>query len=124
MAEKALQFRDELIRRAEDINGTKLVRLTGEINPDMVRNVLPLLRGKFTDQRFAVVGATTFEGKPMLSVFLSQPLIDAGLHAGNLIKSAAKHIQGGGGGQAFMATAGGKNAAGLPDAMEEILKQL
>ncbi len=124
MAEKALLFRDELIRRAEDINGTKLVRLTGEINPDMVRNVLPLLRGKFTDQRFAVVGATTFEGKPMLSVFLSQPLIDAGLHAGNLIKSAAKHIQGGGGGQAFMATAGGKNAAGLPDAMEEILKQL
>lgn len=124
MAEKALQFRDELIRRAEDINGTKLVRLTGEINPDMVRNVLPLLRGKFTDQRFAVVGVTTFEGKPMLSVFLSQPLIDAGLHAGNLIKSAAKHIQGGGGGQAFMATAGGKNAAGLPDAMEEILKQL
>ena len=121
MQEKMMQFRDRLIEQAEDINGTKIVRLTGVQNPDMIRGTLPLLRGKFTDIRFAVVGATVFEGKPMISVFLSQPLIDAGLSAGNLVKSAAKHIQGGGGGTPFMATAGGKNAEGLEAAMQEII---
>ncbi|MBR1807971.1 MAG: alanine--tRNA ligase [Paludibacteraceae bacterium] len=124
MQEKTVQFRDKLIEQAEDINGMKVVKLCGEMNPDMIRGVLPLLRGKFTDVRFAVVGATTFEGKPMVSVFLSQPLIDAGLSAGNLVKSVAKHIQGGGGGTPFMATAGGKNPDGLQAAMQEILTQI
>ena len=124
MQEKMVQFRDKLIDKAEDINGTKVVRLTGEISPELIRGALPLLRGKFTDIRFAVVGATTYEGRPMVSVFLSQPLIDAGLSAGNLVKSAAKHIQGGGGGTPFMATAGGKNTAGLDAAMQEILTQI
>ena len=124
MAEKLEQYRDRLIERAEDYNGIKLVRVQGNVQPDMVRGVLPLLRGKFTDVRFAVVGATEWEGKPMISVFLSQPLVDAGLNAGQMIKSAAKHIQGGGGGQAWMATAGGRNADGLQAAMDEILTML
>ena len=124
MAEKLEQYRDRLIERAEDYNGIKLVRVQGEVQPDMIRGVLPLLRGRFTDVRFAVIGATEWEGKPMISVFLSQPLVDAGLHAGQMIKSAAKHIQGGGGGQAWMATAGGRNTAGLQPAMEELLAAL
>ncbi len=124
MAEKLEQYRDRLIERAEDYNGIKLVRVQGNVQPDMIRGVLPLLRGKFTDVHFAVVGATEWEGKPMISVFLSQPLVDAGLHAGQMIKSAAKHIQGGGGGQAWMATAGGRNADGLPAALDELLGAL
>ena len=124
MAEKLEQFRDHLIDRAEDYNGIKLVRVQGNVQPDMIRGVLPLLRGRFTDVQFAVVGATEWEGKPMISVFLSQPLVDAGKNAGQMIKSAAKHIQGGGGGQAWMATAGGRNAAGLQPAMEELLAAL
>ena len=124
MAEKLEQYRDRLIERAEDYNGIKLVRVQGNVQPDMVRGVLPLLRGKFTDVRFAVVGATEWEGKPMISVFLSQPLVDAGLNAGQMIKSAAKHIQGGGGGQAWMATAGGRNADGLQAAMDELIVAL
>ena len=124
MAERLEQYRDRLIERAEDYNGIKLVRVQGEVQPDMVRGVLPLLRGKFTDMRFAVVGATTWEGKPMISVFLSQPMVDAGLHAGQMIKAAAKQIQGGGGGQPWMATAGGRNADGLQAAMDELLTML
>lgn len=124
MAEKLEQFRDRLIDRAEDYNGIKLVRVQGNVQPDMIRGVLHLLRGRFTDVQFAVVGATEWEGKPMISVFLSQPLVDAGKNAGQMIKSAAKHIQGGGGGQAWMATAGGRNAAGLQPAMEELLAAL
>ena len=124
MAEKTEHFRDELIERAEDFGDIKLVRLQGEVQPDMIRNVMPLLRGKFTDVKFAVVAATQWEGKPTIAVFLSQPLVDEGKNAGALIKSAAKHIQGGGGGQPWMATAGGRDVNGLNAALEEMLNTL
>ena len=124
MAEKVERFRDELIAKAEDYNGIKLVRVEGTVDSNLLRNVPMLLKGKFTDVKFAVVGATEWEGKPMITVILSQPLVDAGKNAGQIIKSAAKHIQGGGGGQAWMATAGGRNVAGLGAAMEEMLAAL
>ena len=121
MAEKVERFRDELLAKAEDYNGIKLVRVEGTVDANLLRNVPMLLKGKFTDVKFAVVSATEWEGKPMITVVLSQPLVDAGKNAGQIIKSAAKHIQGGGGGQAWMATAGGRNVAGLGAAMEEML---
>ena len=124
VAEKVAMYRDHLINAAQDFNGIKLVRLDGETDPNMIRNVMPLLRGKFTDVKFAVVGATQWEGKPMISVFLSQPLVDEGKNAGAMIKSAAKHIQGGGGGQPWMATAGGRDVNGLNAAMEELMAAL
>ena len=124
MAEKMERFRDDIIRHAEDRNGIRLVRLTGEHNAEMIRGVLPLLRGKFADVKFALVAATQEAGKPMIAVFLSQPLVDEGKNAGQMIKSAAKHIQGGGGGQPWMATAGGRDVNGLDAAMEELLKAL
>ncbi|MBQ3632776.1 MAG: alanine--tRNA ligase [Paludibacteraceae bacterium] len=124
MAEKIERFRDELISRAENLGDIKLVRLQGEVAPDMIRGVMPMLRGKFTDVKFAVVGATQYEGKPTIAVFLSQPLVDAGKNAGAMIKSAAKLIQGGGGGQPWMATAGGRDVNGLDAAMEQLLRDL
>ena len=124
VAEKIEMFRDRIIASAEDFGDIKLVRLQGELNPDMIRGVMPLLRGKFTDVKFAVVAATQWEGKPTIAVFLSQPLVDAGKNAGAMIKSAAKHIQGGGGGQPWMATAGGRDVNGLQAAMEELLEMI
>ena len=124
MAEKMEKFRDEIIRHAEDRNGIRLVRLKGEHSAEMIRGVLPLLRGKFADVKFALVAATQEAGKPMIAVFLSQPLVDEGKNAGQMIKSAAKHIQGGGGGQPWMATAGGRDVNGLDAAMEELIKAL
>ena len=124
MVEKLELYRDKLIARAEDYHDIKLVRITGDVEPGMIRGVLPLLKGHFADVKFALVGATQWEGKPMISVFLSQPLVEAGHNAGQMIKSAAKHIQGGGGGQPQMATAGGRNAEGLQEAMEEMLAAL
>ena len=124
MAEKIEQYRDKLIAKAEDFGDIKLVRLQGEHNPEMIRGVMPLLRGKFTDVKFAVVAATQFEGKPTIAVFLSQPLVEEGKNAGAMIKSAAKHIQGGGGGQPWMATAGGRDVNGLDAALEELLAAL
>ena len=124
MAEKIVRYRDELIDRAENFGDIKLVRLQGEGNPELLRGVLPMLRGKFTDVKFAVLAAIECDGKPMIAVFLSQPLVDAGKNAGAMIKSAAKHIQGGGGGQPWMATAGGRDVKGLQAAMEELLDAL
>ncbi|MGN0228021.1 MAG: alanine--tRNA ligase [Paludibacteraceae bacterium] len=124
MAEKIARFRDELINRAEDFGDIKLVRMQGDADPNLIRGVMPLLRGKFTDVKFAVVGATEYEGKPTISVFLSQPLVDEGKNAGTMIKSAARLIQGGGGGQPWMATAGGRDVNGLNAAMEQLLADL
>ncbi len=124
VTEKIEMFRDRIIASAEDFGDIKLVRLQGNHNPEMIRGVMPLLRGKFTDVKFAVIAATQWEGKPTIAVFLSQPLVDEGKNAGMMIKSAAKHIQGGGGGQPWMATAGGRDVNGLNAAMEELLENL
>ena len=124
MAEKLVQYRERLINLAVEENGVKIVKLDGEANNTMIRNVLPLLKGKFTDMKFALVAATHEAGKPQIAVFLSQPLVEAGLNAGQMIKSAAKHIQGGGGGQPQLATAGGRDVNGLDAAMEELLGAL
>ena len=124
MEEQIAQYRDHIIGRAESFGDIKLVRIEGEEDPEMIRGVMPLLRGKFTNVKFAVVAATHWNDKPTIAVFLSQPLVDEGKNAGVMIKSAAKNIQGGGGGQPWFATAGGRDVNGLNAAMEELLAAL
>ena len=124
MAERVERYCEQLIAKAQDYNGIRLVRLEGSVDPAMLRNLPMILKAKVNNEPFALVGATAWEGKPMITVVLSQPLVDAGKNAGQIIKSAAKHIQGGGGGQAWMATAGGRNVEGLAAAMEEMLAAL
>ena len=121
MAEKIARYCDELLAQAVDYNGIQLIRLEGEADHNVLRQVPAILKTKFPAGQYALVGATQQEGKPMISVVLSQALVDAGKNAGQIIKSAAKNIQGGGGGQAWMATAGGRNVEGLAAAMEEML---
>ena len=123
-AEKIEQYRDHIIGRAESFGDIKLVRIEGEEDPEMIRGVMPLLRGKFTDMKFAVVATTHWNDKPTIAIFLSQPLVEEGKNAGMIIKSAAKHIQGGGGGQPWFATAGGRDVNGLNAAMNEMLGAL
>jgi alanyl-tRNA synthetase len=121
MAEKIARYCDELLAKAVDHNGVHLIRLEGEADHNVLRQVPAILKTKFPAGKYALVGATQQEGKPMISVVLSQALVDEGKNAGQIIKSAAKHIQGGGGGQAWMATAGGRNVDGLSAAMEEMI---
>ena len=124
MAEKIARYCDELLAKAVAHNGIQLIRLEGEADHNVLRQVPAILKTKFPTGKYALVGATQQEGKPMISVVISQALVDEGKNAGQIIKSAAKHIQGGGGGQAWMATAGGRNAEGLGAAMEEMVAAL
>ncbi len=122
--EKAEAFAKGLIEHAIDRNGIRLVRVDGELNPDMIRTGLTQLKSHVGDQPLAILGATSWQGKPMIFVFLSQPLVDKGLNAGQMVKAAAKLIQGGGGGQPWMATAGGRDVNGLNAALEELVNSL
>lgn len=62
--------------------------------------------------------ATAEEGKPMLTCYISKELVaEKGLNAGQVVRELGKYIQGGGGGQPFFATAGGKNAEGIQEAL-------
>lgn len=124
MAEKTAIFKDQLIAQAKETNGIRLVRLEGDYDPAIVRNALTMLHGQQMTDHFAVVGAFQHEGKPTIAVYLSPSLVEIGKNAGMMIKSAAKHIQGGGGGQPWMATAGGRDVNGLSAAMEELIASL
>jgi len=67
-----------------------------------------------------LVLACEIDGKPSLTVMVSENLIkERNLNAGNIVRELAKEIQGGGGGQPFYATAGGKDSSGLPKALEK-----
>jgi len=67
-----------------------------------------------------LVLATAEEGKPMLTCYISKELVaERNLNAGQVVRELGKYIQGGGGGQPFFATAGGKNEAGIKEALEK-----
>ena len=88
---------------------------------DAVKNIAFQLKGQFTENLFIVIGSV-YEGKPMLTVMMSDDQVKAGLNAGQLVREAAKLIQGGGGGQPHFATAGGKNPDGLISATDKVLE--
>ena len=124
MQERAMMLRDSLVQRAEEIGDIKVIRHISNENPDTNKVIVPFFRGKFADVKFMYVSGNIYEGKPSLTIFLSQPMVDAGFNAGKLVREAAKFIQGGGGGQAFMATAGGKNPEGMDEAINYIIEAI
>ena len=98
------------------VNGIKVITLTGNRLPDVVKGVALAIKADCPEAT-AFLAATEHEGKPMLTVMLSEDLVKGGKNAGNIVRGAAKAIQGGGGGQPHFAQAGGRNPQGLNDAM-------
>jgi alanine--tRNA ligase len=122
--EKTEQLKQAVIAKKEEINGVNLFRMILPMNaPEVVKDIAFQLKRQFPENMFFVAG-TSSEGKPSLTVMLSDDLVARGFHAGNMVRETAKHIQGGGGGQPHFATAGGKNADGLNAAVEAIIHYL
>lgn len=121
--EKTKRMKEELLARGERINGIFVVRYIGAGNPDIGKDIAFQIKGE-VDEPFIFIGGFIEESKCALMVMLSDDLVAEGLNAAKLVKEAAKHIQGGGGGQPHFATAGGKNVDGLSIAANEIIDAL
>ena len=118
---KAAAFAKELTKHAENINGTDVVTFQSDCDPVMFREAAALLQKEVSN--FALCAAFAHDGKPQLVLMYSQDLVAGGRNAAADIREAAKFIQGGGGGQPFLATAGGRNVEGLSQALGTMVEK-
>ncbi len=118
--EKAASFAKVISENAEEINGIKVVRFSRDVDPSMLREAASILQKEV--ENFAFAAAFKHEGKPQLALMYSNDLVAAGHNASKDIREAAKFIQGGGGGQPILATAGGRNIDGLQAALDKMVE--
>jgi alanyl-tRNA synthetase len=117
--DKAKNIKRELKSAITEENGLHFLTEIVALDGGSIKDILFQLRGE-VNNFIGIIGGTT-EDKCTLSVIASENLVkEKDIHAGNLVRAASKHIQGGGGGQPFFATAGGKNPQGLEAAIAEI----
>ena len=111
--QQANLLKDELASKAVKSNGHTLISEKIQVpNADLLKNIAYALRNQFDD--LLLILAADIESKPQVVVMLGEKLAATNkFHAGNMVKELAKEIGGGGGGQPFFATAGGKNLDGL-----------
>jgi alanyl-tRNA synthetase len=123
MKERMQRLKQLITDRKEIRNGINLFVIRGSYPAEIVKNIAFRLRGEFPE-KMCFAGATAFESKPALTLMISDDLVGSGLNASQIVREAAKHIKGGGGGQAHFATAGGKDPDGLQRAVEEMIDQV
>lgn len=123
LKEKALSVKGELKNKIESINGINFLGTIVPLDGGSIKDILFQLKGE-VDNFFGVIGGNEGD-KCTISIIASDAVISAkGINAGNLVREVSKHIQGGGGGQPFFATAGGKNPAGLTAAIDEVKSKI
>jgi len=120
MKERAITLKDTLLKSAKDINGHNVIAVKGIFLPEVIKNVANLLKQECNNTVF--IAATSHEEKPSLTLMYTDDLTAKGSNAGKDIREAAKLINGGGGGQPFLATAGGKNMDGLNAAFDKLIE--
>ena len=119
--ERTLAIKDMLIKNAVEENGIKVIRYVGPMLPEVAKDLAFMLRGEITE-KMAFIAATVKAGeeKPLLTVMLSDDVVASGKNASQIVREAAKVIQGGGGGQPHFAQAGGKDASKLKEALDKL----
>jgi alanyl-tRNA synthetase len=123
MQEKAQAMAEKLHEKAAEYEGYKLIMETLTCNGEQLRNIALMLK-QMNESTIAILGSV-MEGKPALCLLLPEALADAkNLDATKLIREVAKEIQGGGGGQKTLCVAGGRNADGLPKAMQMLKERI
>ncbi len=112
----------QLVEKAREINGVKVVTAVMPMNPAAAKDLAFKIRAAVDKSLLCVLG-THADNKPQLSIMMSDDMVsDHGLNAGQMVREAAKLIQGGGGGQPHFAQAGGKNADGLSAAVDKVIE--
>ncbi|NOQ73683.1 MAG: alanine--tRNA ligase [Crocinitomix sp.] len=113
------QIKAGVLAKVEEKNGVNFVSDILDLDGGSIKDLCFQLKGE-VDNLFAVIGGKA-DGKATLSIVISDELAKSkDWHAGNLVRETAKYIQGGGGGQPFFATAGGKDSSGLNTAIEKV----
>ena len=120
MKDKVRHLKVALESEIQEVNGVQFLATSVDLSPEGAKDLAYEL-GHLGSNLFLVL-ATAEEGKPTLSCYISKELVAAKkLNAGTVVRELGKLIQGGGGGQPFFATAGGKNVAGIPEALAKAL---
>ena len=115
--EKAQQAKGDLKSELNSHNGIQFLFKKVDLDAASIKDICFELGGQFED--LFLVFASELNGKAILSCYVSKPLVEShDLNAGQIVRTLGKYIQGGGGGQPFFATAGGKNPAGIPEALK------
>ncbi|MFV8344910.1 alanine--tRNA ligase [Flavobacterium sp. ZB4P13] len=119
--DKVKNLKAGLIAEIQEINGVQFLAKQVDLNPEGAKDLAYEL-GNLGNNLFLVL-ATADEEKPMLTCYVSKELVaEKNLNAGQVVRELGKFIQGGGGGQPFFATAGGKNVAGIQQALEKAVE--
>jgi alanyl-tRNA synthetase len=121
MKEKTSALKKRLLDAAIDKNGVKLFIYKGEGSIDHMKDMAFQIKGEMQG-KFCFIAGIEDKDKCALMVMLGDELVADGFNAARVVKEAAKHIQGGGGGQPHFATAGGKNPNGLNQAIDAVLE--
>ncbi|MCD7972032.1 MAG: alanine--tRNA ligase [Candidatus Azobacteroides sp.] len=121
--EKVALLKQKVISEKKNINGITTFIIRGSFTEDIAKDIAFQLRGEFPEKMCFIAGVE-LNHKPNLMLMFSDDLVAQGMNASQIIREVSKHIQGGGGGQPYFATAGGKNLDGLGIAVEEIIKKL
>lgn len=123
LRDKAKNLKGELASQFKEVNGVQFLALQVDLDANGAKDLAYAL-GEGKDNVFLLL-ATATDNKPMLTCYISKELVAAkDLNAGKVVRELGKYIQGGGGGQPFFATAGGKNIEGITEALEKAIEYL
>jgi alanyl-tRNA synthetase len=118
LKDKAKNMKADLAKELQEINGVQFLAKQVDLNPEGAKDLAYELGNSYNN--LFVVFATAHEGKPMLTCYISKEIVaEKNLNAGQVVRELGKYIQGGGGGQPFFATAGGKNVDGITEALNK-----
>lgn len=110
----------DVIAKAHEKHGIKVVSLKGIRMPEMAKNVAFGVRAQLPEKTVFIAATEDMNHRPLLTLMITEDLVKEGLNASAIVRVAAKLIQGGGGGQPGFAQAGGKNADGLSAAFDKM----
>ena len=114
------RLKNNLVEKAENIAGYTVVKAVIPLDVASAKDLVFKIREAVPERLVCVIGAEE-QGRPSLNIMLSDDMVAAGMNAGKLVREAAKHIKGGGGGQPHFAQAGGKDASRLLQAVNAVV---